>query len=255
MPIPAGPDIDPADLPPEHSVLVGTVRQPELTVTTADGAPGDSGTTVTCTVTTPGGTPQTLDTTSPDGGHTWVADTYTCGTPTGRWVETWTVTGVGANTYYTVALVHPAPTPGGQTWIPTREQVAAIIPRRTHVGSATGWGATVGTFSDLTRPDATSVDALISQAARWVEAAAGPIVNVAIEQSATDCAAMRVAGLIELQWPDGGDQTSNAKILLELADRMRKDVAAANVVDTGTDPVTPVVMPVWYFPPATELTF
>lgn len=255
MPIPAGPDVDPAELPPEHSLQVGDVRQPTLEVTAFDGTPGDATTAVTCTVTAPGGTPQTLATTTGDGGATWVAAAYTCGTPTGRWVETWTVTGHGADVFYTVVLVHSAPTAGGQTWIPTREQVAAIIPRRTHVGGTTGWGVTQGTFSELTRPSSTAVDALISQAARWVEAAAGPIVQASIEQSATDCAAMRVAGLIELQWPDSADQTSNAKTLLDLAERMRKDVAAANIVDTGTDPNSAVVMPVWSFPAATELQF
>lgn len=255
MPIPAGPDVDPAELPPEHSVQVGDVRQPTLDVVAYDGSPGNSGTQVTCTVTAPGAAPQTLATTSPDSGATWIAAAYTCGTPTGRWIETWTVTGHGADTYYAVVLVHPAPTAGGQTWIPTREQVAAIIPRRTHVGGTTGWGVTQGTFSDLTRPSSVAVDALISQAARWVEAAAGPIVQPSIEQSATDAAAMRVAGLIELQWPDSADQTSNAKTLLDLADRMRKDVAAANIVDTGTDPTNAVVLPVWNFPAPTELRF
>ncbi len=254
MPIPAGPDVDPAELSPEHSLQVGDVRQPTLDVVAYDGTPGDSGTSVTCTVTAPSGTPQTLTVTPENGGATWIAASYT-GTTPGRWIETWNVTGHGADRYYTVVLVHPAPTAGGQTWIPTREQVAAIIPRRTHVGAADGWGVTQGTFSELTRPSATAVDALISQAARWVEAAAGPIIQPSIEQSATDAAAMRVAGLIELQWPDSGDQTSNAKTLLDLAERMRKDVAAANIVDTGTDPTNTVVMPVWSFPAATELRF
>lgn len=257
MPIPAGPDLDPADLPPEHSLQVGDVRQPTLVVTGFDGTPGsttaDPPTAVTCTVTAPDGTPQTLAADTTDSGQTWLAATYTC-TTAGRWIETWTVTGHGADVLYAVVLVHPAPTSGGQTWIPTREQVAAIIPRRTHVGSTTGWGKTQATFDDRTTPTGVVVDTLISQAARWVEALAGVIVADTIEQTATDCAALYAAGLILLQYPDGDGDRDTGKTLLAQAADMRKLVAAANVIDTGTDPVAPVaVMPVWYFPPATEI--
>ncbi len=86
MPIPAGPTLDPAELPPEHSLQVGDVRVPTLNVV----AP-TAGTQVTCTVTTPGGMPQTLATSTPDDGATWVAASYTCISP-GRWIETWTLT-------------------------------------------------------------------------------------------------------------------------------------------------------------------
>jgi hypothetical protein len=258
VPIPAGPDVDPAELPSEHSLQVGDVRQPTLAVTAFDGTPGSTSasppTAVTCTVTAPDVAPASLTVTTPDGGATWIAAAYTVTAP-GRWVETWTVTGHGADTFYTVALVHPAPTAGGQTWIPTREQVAAIIPRRTHVGAATGWGVTQSTFTDLTRPSARIVDTIISQAARWVELPSGPIVNPAIEQSATDAAALYAAGLILLQYPDEDGDRDTGKTLLAQAADMRKLVAANNIVDTGTDPTNAVVMPVWYFPPATELTF
>ncbi len=259
MPIPAGPDVDPADLPPEHSLQVGDPRQPTLEVTASDGTPGSTAasppTAVTCTVTAPGSTPQTLTTTSPDGGATWVAAAYTCGTPTGRWIERWDVTGHGADVYYSVVLVHPAPTAGGQTWIPTREQVAAIIPRRTHVGGSAGWGVTQATFTDLTRPTGAICDTIISQAARWVEAATGPIVQPSIEQAATDAAALYAAGLIQIQYPDEDGDRDTGKTLLAQAADMRKLVAANNIVDTGTDPTATVVMPVWSFPPATELRF
>lgn len=252
MPIPAGPDLDPADLPVEHSLQVGDIRQPTLTVTGHDGSPGDSTTAVTCTVTAPGADPVPLTATPTDSGQTWVAAAYTCTAP-GRWVETWTVTGTGADTLYTVVLVHPAPTPGGQTWIPTREQVAAIIPRRTHVGATTGWGVTQYGFDDRTNPTGTTVDVLISQAARWVEALCGPIVQPTIEQAATDAAAMYCAALILLQWPDTDGDRDTAKVLLAQAVEMRKTVAAQNIADTGTDPVSPAVMPVWSFPAATEI--
>lgn len=253
MPIPAGPDLDPSEIPPEHSLQVGDVRQPDLVVTAADGRAGDGTTAATCTVTAPDGTAATLTVDTPDGGATWVAAAYTCTAP-GRWVETWTVTGHGADTLYAVVLVHAAPTAGGQAWIPTREQVAAIIPRRTHVGSTTGWGTVQATFSDVTTPRAETVDVLISQAARWVEALAGPIVAATIEQAATDAAALYCAALILLQWPDSDGDRDTGKTLLAQAVDMRKLVAAANVLDTGTDPVASVaVMPVWYFPPATEI--
>lgn len=257
MPIPAGPDVDPAELPPELSLQVGDVRQPTLTVTASDGTPGSTGadppTAATCTVTAPGGTPQTLATTSPDSGATWNADPYAVATA-GRWIETWTVTGHGADTLYTVVLVHAAPVSGGQTWIPTREQVAAYIPRRTHVGAAAGWGTTQGTFTTLTNPSADSVDSLITQAAQWIELLAGPVVTVAATEAATTAAAMRVAGWIQLQWGDGAEDAKHGERLLAEAEKLRRDVAAANVVEAGVDPTVPaVVMPVWYFPPATEL--
>lgn len=255
MPIPAGPDLDPSELPPELSAVVGDKRRPELTVTDEDGNAGDGTTVATLTVTAPGGTPTAVPVTNLDGGTNWVAtQPYTFTGAAGRWIERWDVTGRGADLLYTVVLVHPAPTAGGQTWIPTREQVAAIIPRRTHVGSTTGWGTTQETFSDVTTPTARTVDVLISQAARWVEALTGPIIQASIEQSATDAAAMYTAALILLQWPDGDGDRDIAKTLLAQAIDMRKLVAAANVADTGTDPVAPVaVMPVWSFPPATEI--
>jgi hypothetical protein len=259
VPIPAGPDVDPADLPPEHSLQVGDVRIPTLEVIADDGTPGSTSasppTAVTATITAPGVAPVALNPTTPDGGVTWVGGAYTVTEP-GRWVETWTVTGRGADKWCIVVLVHPAPTAGGQKWIPTREQVAAIIPRRTHVGSVTGYGTTLGTFSELTKPNAVTVDDLISKAARWIEVVTGPIVNDAIEENATDAAAMHVAGLILTTWPDTDQDFKAGQLLLDRADRMRKDLAAANVLDTGTDPVAPAaVLPVWSFPAATELTF
>jgi hypothetical protein len=95
---------------------------------------------------------------------------------------------------------------------------------------------------------------LISQAAQWIELLAGPIVTVAATEAATTAAAMRVAGWIQLQYGDSTEDHKHGERLLAEADKLRKDVAAANIVETGTDPITPaVVMPVWYFPPATEL--
>lgn len=248
MPIPAGPGQDPADLAPELSTVVGDPRQPELTVNDEDGNPGDGTTAVTCTVTAPDGTATTLATSSPDGGETWTAAGYTVDSP-GRWVECWTVTGRGADVLYTVVLVHAAPTPGGQTWIPTREQVASHIPRRTHVGSTTGYGMTLGTFTESTRPTAQVCDALISQAAQWIELAAGPITVEAVVDGARTATAMRAAGLIEFQYGDKDDRPYAERLLAEAAS-LRKDVVARNVVETGTDPAATVVMPVWSFPPA-----
>lgn len=251
MPIPAGPGQDPADLAPELSTVVGDPRLPELTVSDEDGNPGDSTTAVTLTVTAPGSTtPTSVPVTNLDGGTNWVAtDPYTVDAP-GRWVEKWTVTGRGADVLYTVVLVHAVPTPGGQTWIPTREQVAAYVPKRTHVGSTTGYGATMGTFTADTRPTAASVDSLISQAAQWIELSAGPITTVAVVDGARTAAAMRVAGWIEMQWGSTEDQ-AHGKLLLAEAEKLRKDVAAGNIAETGDNPTAaPAIMPVWSFPAA-----
>jgi hypothetical protein len=238
--------------PVTESATVGDWRQPNLTVTAYDGTPGDVTTTATCTITAPAGvTPPTLTTATADTGHTWTATTYQVTAP-GRWIETWDVEGHGADTIHTVVLVHATPTAGGQTWVPTREQVAAYIPRRTHVGAAQGWGETIGTFNQDTKPSARDVDSLIQQAAQWIELTAGPIntSNTAVAEAATTAAAMRVAGLIELTWPDNRDDLSDAKTLLAEADKLRRDVAAANVVIAGTDPVASGVLPVWSFPAA-----
>lgn len=249
MPIPAGLGQDPADLAPELSTVVGDPRLPELVVSDHDGNPGDGTTAATCTVTAPSGTVIPLAASSPDGGETWVAAGYSVTSP-GRWIETWTVTGRGADVLYTVVLVHAAPTAGGQTWIPTREQVAAYVPKRTHVGSTTGYGSTLNTFTDDTRPSKTAVDSLISQAAQWIELLAGPITTVTVVDGARTAAAMRVAGWIEMQWGTAEDQ-AHGKLLLGEAEKLRKDVAAGNVAETGTDPVAaPAVLPVWSFPAA-----
>lgn len=238
--------------PVTESATVGDVRQPTLDVYAYDGTPGDGTTAVTITVTPPEGeTAPTLTTSTADTGAAWTATTYTF-TAAGRWVETWTITGKGADIAERVVLVHARATAGGQTWIPTREQVAAYVPRRTHVGSATGFGELIGTFTSDTRPTDVECDRLITQAAQWIELVAGPIdtTNTAVAEAATTAAAMRVAGLIELTWPDQAGDLSDAKTLLAEADKLRRDVAAANVVITSTDPVAPGQLPVWSFPDA-----
>lgn len=251
MPIPAGPETPPdlTLLPPEASMVVADIRIPELAVYDRDGNPGDHTTTATCTVRAPAGTLTALASASADGGANWTAAAWTA-TTAGRWVETWTVVGRGADTLHAVVLVHATPDPGGQTWIPTREQVAAYVPKKTHVGATTGWGRTMQTFTPDTRPAAATVDVLISQAAQWIELLAGPITTVAVVDGARTAAAMRVAGLICYQFPDGPDDKAYGDRLLAEAKDLRRDVAAANIVVTGEDPVADAVLPYWSFPAA-----
>ncbi len=140
------------------------------------------------------------------------------------------------------------------TWAPTLERVAAYVPRRALVGAVSGYGEARPAFSDDTYPTSQQVLLLVGDACQWVQLLAGPIVP-ALEEAAQTCAAKYAAGYVELGYPDNRDDLSDARLLLEQATALRKDLAAANIAASLDDPTTQAdnTLPVWSFPAATEL--
>ena len=138
-------------------------------------------------------------------------------------------------------------------WAPTREQVAAHVPRRTLLGDVNGFGTAVATFTDATTPTGEQCDAIILSACNWVLLVTGTL-NAALSTTGADCAALRAAGLVELTWPDNREDLTDGELLLKLAESMRKDLAAANITLTGDDPTTDAddVLPVFVFDAATS---
>lgn len=144
------------------------------------------------------------------------------------------------------------PSPTLPDWAPTREQVAAYVPRRTLVGTTDGYGAAQSTFTTETTPTGTDVDQLILSCCNWVLLVTGAL-DTTLGTSGADCSAMRCAGLVELTWPDNREDLTDGEVLLKLAEQMRKDLAAANIALVGQDPSTDAddVLPVFSFPAAT----
>lgn len=143
------------------------------------------------------------------------------------------------------------PSPTLPTWAPTREQVAAYVPRRTLVGSVDGYGQAALTWDTTTYPTGTTVDSIILDACNWVLLATGTL-DTSLESSAATCAAVRAAGWAGLTYPDNRDDLDDAKELLKQATDLRKDLAAANIALSGDDPSTSAddLLPVFSFPDA-----
>lgn len=223
--------------------FVGGVDVLQLTLDVYDGT-----TSATVTVTGPSAQILTPPAASVDGGQTWTA------TPSydeaGRWVATWTVTGVGATKFGTEIWVSDLPTPGvALAWRPELWHVAAYVPRRTIVGAVDGFGVSRKTFDDTTTPSNAEVANLITDACNWVAVAAGTI-DASLTEAARGAASRYAAGLVELTYPDNGDDLNTADILLKQAEQMRRDLAAANIAITVDDPATDTdnLLPVWSFP-------
>ncbi|HLL69016.1 MAG TPA: hypothetical protein VK453_25375 [Micromonosporaceae bacterium] len=144
-------------------------------------------------------------------------------------------------------------------WAPTLPQVADYVPVRTIVGAADGSGDALNTFDTTTRPTATQVGRLIEESEAWVTVRVGTV-DPSLHTFATQCAALRTAGMIEQSYPDRADDLNSAATLLKLAYDAREDLYRANVAITRDDPAVPGVpdsgdatgqpMPVWSFPPA-----
>lgn len=140
------------------------------------------------------------------------------------------------------------PAPTLPDWAPTREQVAAYVPRRTIIGTTSGHGQSSETWSDLTYPTGVSVDSLIADACNWVLLATGEL-HETLTAQATVVASRWAAGHAELGYPDNRDDLQDVRLLLEQATADRKLLAAANTALTGDDPSTAAddVLPdVWW---------
>lgn len=149
--------------------------------------------------------------------------------------------------------VPAGPSPTLPSWAPTRDQVAAHVPRRTLVGSTTGFGQAVGAFDTTTTPTGAQVDSIILSACNWVLLVTG-VLNSALEATAADTAALRAAGMVSLTWPDLPDEMEDARRLLDEATKMRADLAAANIALVGDDPATDSddALPEFSFPASTS---
>ncbi len=223
--------------------------------------PSDGTTLVAVTVDGPDGTALTPTPISTDGGQNWVASFVP--TVAGEWIATWTIDGTGEGVAPQKVYVTRQPTAAEIVdWRPELEDVAAYVPSATLVGAVDGYGNPVQTFRDgpatgdgqATHPTASAVQRLITDACAWVSAATGDLAN-ALTDSARGLAARRAAGWAQYTWVDDADDRAHAERLLASTDAELKQLAARNTALTGDAPVTTTdeTLPVWYFPPATEL--
>lgn len=143
------------------------------------------------------------------------------------------------------------PSPSVPSWAPSRQQVAAYVPRRTLVGNTDGHGDAALTFDSTTYPTGPTVDSLIADACAWVLTATGAL-DATLETAAAAIAAKHAAGYVELGYPDNRDDLSDVKWLLEQAATDLKSLAAANIAITADDPSTSAdsLLPAYSFPSA-----
>lgn len=158
----------------------------------------------------------------------------------GWWVRSWTVTGVGACQPDERFFVAPNPTAGGPLWTPTRERVASYVPSRPLVPTADGSNKDLMTFDATTRPTGAQVDLLIAAAVNWVLSATGDL-DATLTETATDCAALRAAGFVELGYPERDDPTKStanqtSDRLFKQAEQMLRQLVARNESLTGVNP-------------------
>lgn len=141
------------------------------------------------------------------------------------------------------------PSPTLPAWAPTREQVAAYVPRRTLVGTTDGYGIAALTWTDETYPTGASVDSIIADACNWVLLATGAL-DSTLEGSAATIATLRAAGWVTRTYPDNREDLDDAKELLDRAEADLKRLAAANIALTSQDPSTDAddVLPEFSFP-------
>lgn len=222
---------------------VGDYTTPRLLVTPFDGT-----TAATLTVHAPDGTTSNPVPSTTDGGHTWATSPVALNAA-GWWLLTWTVAGVGAGSENQRIFVDAAPS--GPSWAPDLPRVADYIPQRTLVGAVDGYGSPADSFTPDTHPTDAQVTRLIAEACTWVTTRTGTI-DASLVDSATSCAALRTAGMVELAYPDTSRDAGVATELLRQADAMRTDLAKANEAITGDDPEDPAahLLPLWSFPAA-----
>lgn len=260
MPIPAGPG--PYVAPPGQDFLTPFI----------DVYPYGGDTDVTLEIRPPGITPYdagpctpTLETVDIAGTPTlvqrWTAPPVEVTTPAGWWVLAWSVTGTGADAPEDLVFVEPAPEPGGPTWTPTRQRVAAYVPSRPLVPTPDGRNLDLGTWTDETRPTGSQADTMIRDAVNWVLDATGTL-HETLGQSANACSAVRAAAFIELGYPERdstgkGVANTTSDRLFKQADAMLLALVGRNKALTGADGDDPdaafEVMPVYSFPPADTL--
>jgi hypothetical protein len=177
-----------------------------------------------------------------DGGKNW-STSYSVGIQ-GDWTFTWTVTGKGAGVEpYRVSVGTFSPPP----WTPDLRAVADYIPNRTVPVNDVGDDPLL-TFTEETIPNAEQAFRQIRSATRWVMGSTGDV-DDSLYGQASDTAAVRAAGMIELSYPVRDDNVNTAEQLLEQADKMLSSLVTANTGETGesVDPASTAV-PQFSFP-------
>lgn len=135
------------------------------------------------------------------------------------------------------------------SWAPGLEQVGDYVTSRTVDTTTPGGDTPTGTFSADTYPTDDQVQRLIASACRWVSSATGEIVT-ALGDNATDVAAMRAAGLVELSYPLRNNEVDEvAGALLDQAAAARTDLVAQNRAQGGTG-INATAAPLGNFPDA-----
>jgi hypothetical protein len=133
---------------------------------------------------------------------------------------------------------------------PTLPQVAAYVPGRTlAVDDATG--TPQNTFSATTRPTDAQVNQLITDAVAWVGMKTG-LVDGSLMTAATAVAAVRAAGMVDITWPERDADVNAGQAWLDMAEKMRTELEAANEKITGVDPGTVALPPFYSFPDPLE---
>jgi hypothetical protein len=196
--------------------------------------------TVTAAVTKPDGTTLTPAPT-PIHVSTGVYDSTWTATVLGVWRWTYVASGAVADT--TDGAVYVWPVGAVVPWVPTRRQAAKYIAERTLPADQSG-DVPLNDFTDATNPTGPQADEHISAAVAWVTAAAG-VVDPGLYQQASEAAALRAAGMIELAYPVRDADINTASSLLAQAAAARKDLVAAN---TGTGEGQTGTLPLWAFP-------
>jgi hypothetical protein len=137
-------------------------------------------------------------------------------------------------------------------WSPDLADVGAYVTSRTLDNSIPGDPTPTGTFNEDTYPTDAQVTGLIPGACEWVLVAAG-VIDSTLTDLAKQCAALRVAGFVELSFPVRDADLANAEALLAQASEMRTDLAAANIAITGVDPSAAAhrLVPQYAFPDPT----
>lgn len=164
-------------------------------------------------------------------------------TVAGTWRWTWTATGAEQDT--TDGAVYVWPVGAALPWVPTRRQVAKYVAERT-IPSDQSTDAPLNDFTDATNPTAPQADEHIAAAVAWVTARTGSVV-AALYGSATEVAAVRAAGMIELSFPVRDADINTAAALLAQADRWLTALADANENAGGSTDHTGVLAQ-WSFP-------
>lgn len=202
-------------------------------------APTDA--TVTVAVTRPDGTAEppvgATHVTTGVYDATWIADVA------GVWRWTFTATGALSDTTEGAAYVWAAGTV--VPWVPGRRQVAKYVAERS-VPADQSSDVPLNDFTAATNPTAPQADEHIAAAVAWVSAACGQVV-AALYASATEVAAVRAAGMIELSFPVRNADIDTAQVLLGQADRWLTTLVEANE-DAGGGSGHAGVLSAWQFP-------